>query len=305
MKKKMLELLKKNREDISKTTLNEILNNEEKEIAKAVKETGLQTIEYINREKLENSLKTKYIGNEILIYKEVDSTNSVAEFLAESGSDEGTVVISKLQSQGKGRHGRKWESPSGGIWLSIILKPDMAPSKAPLITLATGVAVAKTLISIGVDARIKWPNDILIHDKKVSGILTEASVKFNAIDYVIVGVGINNNLNIKMLPKELQKKITTLKNELQIKVAETELILKFLNEFEKVYNLFKEEKFEEILDDWRKMSETIGRFVEIKQTHGKSVKGYAVRISNDGSLILKEKDGNLKKVISGECLIKK
>jgi BirA family biotin operon repressor/biotin-[acetyl-CoA-carboxylase] ligase len=305
MEKKMLDLLSSNREDLSNTALNEILKGGEKEIAKAVKETGLQGTDYINKTKLENNLKTKYIGNEILAFKEVESTNSVAEFLAENGSGEGTVVLSELQSQGRGRYGRKWESPRGGTWLSIILKPNMIPSKAPFITLATGVAVAKTLKNFGVDGRIKWPNDILIDGKKVCGILTEASVRKNEVVYVIVGVGIDSNLNIEILNKKIKKKTTSLKNELKKEINETKLISKFLNEFEKVYDLFKEEKIRDILDDWLNMSETIGSYVEIKQPAGKLLKGCVVGITGEGALILEENDGNMREVISGECIIKK
>lgn len=304
MKKKMLKLLSKNR-DISDKDFDEVLKIDEKEIAEAIKEIGLETTEFIDTEKIEKYLKTKYIGKEILCFDEVESTNTVAKFLAEFGSDEGTVVISEVQTKGKGRHGKKWESPTGGIWLSIILKPDIAPSKAPLITLATGVAVAKTLRNIGADARIKWPNDVLINDKKISGILTEANARFSSVDYVIVGIGIDSNFNIDLLPEELQKGSTTLKDELETKITETELTLKFLNEFEKVYDLFKEEKFDDILYDWRKMSQTIGSYVEIKQPLGKFLKGYAVGINNKGALILEEDNGNLKKIISGECIIRK
>ena len=305
MKKKMLELLSKNKKDMSEKDLKEMLIKDEKEITDIIKDIGLERNEYMDVAKIKNFLKTSYIGNEILMFKEVESTNTVAELFAEFGSDEGTVVISEIQTKGKGRLGRKWESPAGGLWLSIILKPDTIPSKAPLITLAAGVAVAKTLRNIGADAGIKWPNDILINDKKVSGILTEANIKSNIVNYVIVGVGIDNNFNIDILPEELQKTSTTLKNELKTEITETKLISKFLNEFEKVYDLFKDEKIDEILYDWRKMSRTIGSYVEIKQTHGKLLKGYAIGINNEGTLILEENNGNLKKVISGECIIKK
>ena len=305
MKEKMLELLSKNRKDFSTNDQNKLLQTEEKEIASAIKETGLQATKFIDRTKLENYLKTSYIGNEILIFKEVNSTNTVAEFLAEYGTDEGTVVISKRQTKGKGRLGRKWESPNGGTWLSIILKPNISPLKAPLLTLATGVAVAKTLKNFGVDARIKWPNDILINGKKVSGILTEASARFNAMEYVIIGVGIDSNFNADVLPEELQKISTTLKDELKTNITGTKLIPKFLNEFEKIYDLFKEERFEDILNDWRKMSVTIGSYVEINQSHGKSLKGYAVGINVEGALILEDYEGNLRKVLSGDCILKK
>lgn len=303
MKKKMFELLLKNKEDLSLKNLNETLITDA-EISKAIKELGQINTENFLNPKTEKYLKTKYIGNEILMFKEVDSTNTVAEFLAENGTDEGTIIISEIQTHGKGRHGRKWESPKGGVWLSIILKPDIIPSKAPFITLATGVAVAKTLQNFGAEARIKWPNDILINDKKVSGILTEASTISNKIDYVIVGVGIDNNFSISQFPEELQKISTTLENELKTEVKDTELISKFLNEFEKIYDLFKEEKIDEILNDWRKMSATIGNHVEIKQGP-KSIKGYVVGINDEGALVLEENNGNLREITSGECIIKK
>ena len=132
-----------------------------------------------------------------------------------NGIENGSVVISEKQTAARGRSGKSWESPLGGIWLSIILNPNVDYSKLPLITLATGVAVAKTLERIGVkEPEIKWPNDIMINGKKVCGILTEAVAKFNTIENVIIGVGIDANLEIEDFPEELQEGTTTLEKEL-------------------------------------------------------------------------------------------
>ena len=201
--------------------------------------------------------------------------------------------------------GKSWKSPLGGIWLSIILTPDVDHSKLPLITLATGVAVAKTLEKIGIkNPEIKWPNDIMINGKKVCGILTEATAKFNTIENVIIGVGIDSNIKIEEFPKELQDGTTTLSVELQEKVHENELIKLFLEELEEISELFNHEGYEEILKEWRKRSYSIGKIVEVRTPFNKNYDGYVVGIGKEGALIVEKIDGTLEKVISGECIIK-
>jgi len=305
MKKSMQELISKNKEKISEQAAEGIFQIDEAEIAGFLKEIGNYEIDYIPTGKIKENLDTKYIGKEIYTFHEVESTNSVAKFLAGYEAPEGTVVISEIQTKGKGRRGKKWESPVGGIWLSIILKPDIDPSKAPIITLATGVAVAKTLREMNIDARIKWPNDILINNKKVCGILTEANAKFNTVDHVIVGVGIDTKLDTDILADDLREGTTSLSKETDKEIKESKIIAKFLNEFEKIYNLFKDEKFDEILYEWRTMAQTIGNYVEIKQPLGKVYRGVAVGINNQGALILELGNGELKKIISGECILRK
>lgn len=304
MKKSMQKLLSKNKEKISQEAASGIFQIDEAEIAGFIKEIGNYDIDYIPSKEIKNGLTTEYIGREIYTFHEVESTNSVAKFLVKFGVPEGSIVISEIQTKGKGIRGKKWESPAGGIWLSIILKPMIEPSKAPLITLATGVTVAKTLRRINIDARIKWPNDILINNKKVCGILTETNAKFNSVDYVIVGVGIDSKLDINILADDLREGTTSLENETQAEIKEAGIISNFLNEFEEIYNLFKEKKFDKILYDWRRLSQTVGSYVEIKQPLGKVLCGTAVGINNQGALILELDNGELKKVISGECILR-
>ena len=189
--------------------------------------------------------------------------------------------------------------------MSIILNPNVDHSKLPLITLATGVAVAKTLESIGVaNPEIKWPNDIMINGKKVCGILTEAVAKFNTIENVIIGVGIDANLDVEQFPEELREGTTTLKKELGRDGNENLLIKTFLEEFEKISEQFSHEGYEDILKEWRKRSYSIGKIVEVREPFNTYYDAYVLGLSKEGALVVEKIDGTLEKVISGECIIK-
>ncbi len=304
MQNEIINILKKE-EKFSEKTIEEIREVKLNDFADIIKEVGQQETEYLNRTKISENLNTKTIGKEIYIFKEVMSTNTVAKFLSENDVSNGTVILSEKQSDAKGRLGKHWESPLGGIWLSIIVKPNVDHSKIPMITLATGVAVVKTLERIGIEnAEIKWPNDVLINGKKISGILTEAITKFNTIDNVIIGVGIDANFDVDVLSKELQEGTTTLDIELGHRVDENEVIAIFLDEFEKIAILFNEGEFETILKEWRKYSYSIGKIVEVREPFSKSYDGYVLGISREGALVVEKIDGTLEKVISGECIIK-
>ncbi len=251
---------------------------------------------------VKRELKTNFIGHDIHYFKEVDSTNDVAKYLAEEGAEEGTIVIAEIQNRGKGRRGKTWISPPGGVWMSIILRPDIPPFNAPQLTLVTGVAVAETLKKeCNLDVGIKWPNDILIGNKKVCGILTEVNASIEKVNYVVVGIGIDMNVDVPLFPPDLQKGATSLKNELDTEINGAILVQKFLLEFETIYNEFKAGKFPEILKEWRSLSKTIGNNVEVR-TRGKTIRGEAVGINKEGILILELEDGSLRKIISGECL---
>ncbi len=182
---------------------------------------------------VKRELKTNFIGHDIHYFKEVDSTNDVAKYLAEEGAEEGTIVIAEIQNRGKGRRGKTWISPPGGVWMSIILRPDIPPFNAPQLTLVTGVAVAETLKKeCNLDVGIKWPNDILIGNKKVCGILTEVNASIDKVNYVVVGIGIDMNVDVPLFPPDLQKGATSLKNELDTEINGAILVQKFLLEFE-------------------------------------------------------------------------
>ena len=305
MQNEIVKLLKKEGK-LSEKTIDEISNIEIGDFSDLVRELGKEETEHIKRDEISKNLNTKYIGKDIYIFNEVMSTNTIAKFLSMNGVGNGAVIISEKQTKARGRSGKNWESPLGGVWLSIILNPNVNHSKIPLITLATGVAVENTLKRIGVkNAEIKWPNDILIHGKKVCGILTEAITSFNTIESVIIGVGIDANISIENFPEELRENMTTLNDELGEKVDENLLIKLFLEEFEKISEQFINEEYETILKEWRKNSYTIGKIVEVHEPFSKPYDGYVLGISRDGSLVVEKIDGTLEKVISGECIIKK
>jgi BirA family transcriptional regulator, biotin operon repressor / biotin---[acetyl-CoA-carboxylase] ligase len=250
---------------------------------------------------IKRNLYTDFIGQNILFFKEVDSTNEVAKNLAAEGAKEGTLVMAESQKKGKGRRGKKWVSPSGGIWMTIILRPDIPPEIAPHLTLVTGVAVAETLDKeCSIEVGIKWPNDILIGDKKVCGILTELSTGRGNLSYVVVGIGIDLNVDVDGFPPDLREGATSLKLELNREIHGAELVQRFLQNFETRYKQFNQDGFNDILKDWRKFSKTIGSYVEIHKK-GRIVRGEAVGINHDGVLILEQDDGALRKIISGEC----
>lgn len=305
MQNEIVKLLKKEGK-LSEKTIDEISNIEIGDFSDLVRELGKEETEHIKRDEISKNLNTKYIGKDIYIFNEVMSTNTIAKFLSMNGVGNGAVVISEKQTKARGRSGKNWESPLGGVWLSIILNPNVNHSKIPLITLATGVAVENTLKRIDVkNAEIKWPNDILIHGKKVCGILTEAITSFNTIESVIIGVGIDANISIENFPEELRENMTTLNDEIGEKVDENLLIKLFLEEFEKISEQFINEEYETILKEWRKNSYTIGKIVEVHEPFSKPYDGYVLGISRDGSLVVEKIDGTLEKVISGECIIKK
>lgn len=301
MKNEIISLLKKESELSS-----EIDDANINDFAEEIKQIGKRQTRYIEACEISEGLNTKYIGKNLYTYNEVGSTNTIAKYLAGNGIENGSVVISEKQNNGRGRSGKSWQSPLGGIWLSIILNPNVNTSKIPLITLATGVAVAKTLEKMGIEnPEIKWPNDILINGKKVCGILTEAVSNLNTIEEVIVGVGIDANLSIADFPHDLQDITTTLKEELKKEIDENIVIKLFLEEFEKIYELYNHGRFEDILNEWRKHSYNIGKIVEVRKPHHKSYDAYVVGITKDGALVVEKADGSLEKVVSGECKVKR
>ncbi len=244
-------------------------------------------------------LKTSMMGKNIHYFKETESTNILAREMAGS-VDEGTVVIAESQTGGRGRLGRKWISPEGGIWLSVVLKPRMQPQYAPRITLLAGVAVAKTIRSYGLPAKIKWPNDVLINGKKVCGILTEIGAELDSIQYVVVGIGIDANVDIEAFPQDIRDSSTSLQNELGCNIDRVEFVQRLLCEIESQYLLFQKEGFSSILGEWRNMSATIGEWVKItNQT--RTIYGEAIGVDSEGALILETGEGKLEKIVAGNC----
>jgi len=256
-------------------------------------------------QEIQRRLFTKYIGKEIYYYPEIKSTNIMAKEKAlhrEDGIIEGTLIIAERQSAGKGRLGREWFSPAGGIWLSIILYPQLPPSYIPRITLMTAVAVVKAIkICTQIESQIKWPNDILINEKKVCGILTEMSAELDIINWVVVGIGINANIDIRDFPKDIQKNTTSLKETSGKEISRVKLIRIFLQEFEKYYEKLKKKGFPSILREWKFYSHTLGKKIRV-DIGEKIITGEAIDINESGALVLKKEDGELIEIISGTII---
>ena len=250
-------------------------------------------------------LFTKYIGKEIYYFPELKSTNIIAKEKAShraEGMDEGTLIIAERQSAGKGRLGREWFSPAGGIWLSIILFPQLSPSYISRITLITAVAVIKAIkIYTQIESKIKWPNDILINEKKVCGILTEMSAELDIINWVVVGIGINVNTDHRKFPEDIQENTISLKETSGKEVLRVKLVQTFLQEFEKYYEKLKRKEFPSILREWKLYSHTLGKKIRVDMGE-RIITGEAIDINESGALILKKEDGELAEIISGTII---
>jgi len=241
-------------------------------------------------------------GFDIVHFASIDSTNRKAHELAKEGRPEGTLVVSEEQVAGRGRMQRAWVAPKGGLWMSLVLRPEIPPHKAPLITLVAGVAVAKAIRTVcGLDARIKWPNDVLIGGKKVCGILTEMDAEMDHVNHVVVGIGLNANNPLDALPSEVRRKVTSLKDEVGKPVSRPLLLKAILVEFNHYHQALLTDKGRlRMLRAWRGMSDTPGRKVRV-ETVGEAVEGVAVDIDEEGALLVKAK-GKVLRVLSGDCV---
>jgi len=243
------------------------------------------------------NLKTKIVGKKILFMEDIDSTNDEARRLANLGEKEGTVVVAASQVKGKGRFDRRWISPPGGIYLSIILKPYISSSKLPILTLLSAVAVVRTIRGLTkLDASVKWPNDIEISGKKVGGILCEA-VK----NTIIVGIGVNLNVNLSLFPSSLKRQVTSVKFELGVVLNGDKVTKILLEEFDKLYRDFLHRKQDEIVSEWSSFCRTLGDKVGVETTEG-VISGFAEKVGSRGELLVRGYDGKIKKVFSGDVI---
>jgi BirA family biotin operon repressor/biotin-[acetyl-CoA-carboxylase] ligase len=261
-------------------------------------------LDNLNLESIKNVLNTSYIGKSIYYYDIIDSTNLKANELAKAGEGEGSIVLAEEQSSGKGRLGRKWLSKKGtNILLSVILRPQLKPNEVFLITMLTSVSITNVIRNyLKLTAEIKWPNDIYIKGKKVCGILTEFHAKKEYIDFIILGVGINVNFNTSPYP-EIKEIATSLSQEKRAKISRSKFLLYFLQELEKEYEKLKEKKSEEIREKWREYSFIFGKTVVV-ESFGKISEGEALDIDAEGALIIRNKEGQLKRILCGDVEVK-
>ncbi|MCQ4923445.1 biotin--[acetyl-CoA-carboxylase] ligase [Tissierella carlieri] len=276
-------------------------------IIESIPRKGYKIISFpdiLTYEEVEEYLDTDFIGRNIYYFNSINSTNRKAKEIA-FGEKEGTVLVAEQQEEGKGRLGRHWISPKGkGIWMSIILKPKVDPMKVAKITLLGAAAVYKALSNMNIKSQIKWPNDVLIDGKKICGILTEMSAELNMINYVIMGIGINVNLDESDIPEELKDKATSIKIIEDKEIDRKELFTNILNEFEKIYKDFIDrDSISEAIDICKANSALIGK--DIRIIRGDEVRvGKALDINEEGHLVVEFDGGIVENIYSGEISIR-
>ncbi|MFL0196581.1 biotin--[acetyl-CoA-carboxylase] ligase [Clostridium sp. WILCCON 0269] len=256
-------------------------------------------------EEIKNYLKTSHIGKKIIYLESIDSTNNKAKELADKGEDHGTVVISEEQTGGRGRLGRVWCSPKyKGIWLSIILRPDLNPMKIPKITQIAAAAVIESLNAFNIQAKIKWPNDIILNGKKICGILTEMNAELNKVHYVIVGIGINANLTRDDFEEDILNKATSIKIETTSTLDRKSFVGALINKFEYLYEEFHQKQtIKSSIDICKSNSAVIGKNIKIIK-RGTETLAKALDLDDNGGLIVQHEDGSLENLISGEISIR-
>ncbi|HJE92480.1 biotin--[acetyl-CoA-carboxylase] ligase [Anaerotignum lactatifermentans] len=257
-----------------------------------------------NKRELEQGLKTKTMGQTIYFYEETDTTNNRARELALEGAPEGTLVVAEKQTAGRGRRGKVWESPLGtGIWMSLVLRPQIMPAEASVLTLLCGLATAEAIeAETGLSAGIKWPNDILINGKKAVGILTEMDCEMSEVHFVIPGIGIN--VNTASFPPEIAEIATSLYLECGKTVSRRRLVHRVLERLEEHYETFlRTGGFDAILEDYRKHCITLGK--EVHVLGREPFFAEALDITPEGELLVRRADNGKEEVVfSGEVSIR-
>lgn len=252
---------------------------------------------------IDSALHTETFGRHVVYLESTQSTNEEAKKIAREGAEEGTIVVAEEQITGHGRLARGFYSPfAKGIWFSLILRPKFFPMEASKCTLLAAVGVCRGIRRMGLaDAGIKWPNDILVHGKKLVGILTLMSASMEKIDYIIMGIGINTGIKKNEFPEDFREGATSFLNE-GINVSRKDLLAAILGELEKEYSIAQDEGFDKVLDDWRALSVTLGQ--EVCVIFGDdSYTGKAVDIDRDGCLLVNT-GSEVKRVIAGDVSIR-
>lgn len=258
----------------------------------------------LSRAELMSSISTEWAGSDVLYFDETDSTNTEIKKAAEKGALHGTLAVADYQFMGKGRRGRSWTSPHGvGIWMSILLRPQLHPSCASMLTLVSALAVADGIEEVcGLDTKIKWPNDIVVNGKKVCGILTEMSTELECINYVVVGIGIN--ANTLEFPEDIKAVATSLLLETGVRVNRSRLIGAVMKAMEKYYALFLEHQdMSGLLEVYNEKLANKDNVVRVLAP-GNEYTGTAEGINAAGELLVRMEDGELRTVISGEVSVR-
>ncbi|RJP22834.1 MAG: biotin--[acetyl-CoA-carboxylase] ligase [Candidatus Abyssobacteria bacterium SURF_5] len=253
---------------------------------------------------LEVGLNTKAIGKSIVSFDSIPSTIDAAGSLAAGGAEEGTVVVAESQTGGRGRLGRAWSSPRGaGIWTSIILRPPIPPRDAPKLTLLAAVAVAAVLQeTYHIDARIKWPNDVIVNNRKICGALTELVAEQDQVKYAIVSFGLNVNQIPSTFPPDVADLATSMRMETGKRLERAEVFTHVMSELDRLYLTFRQDNGIDIMNRWRARSCTLGKQVTVR-LRDELVEGIARDLAEDGSLVVEVAGGRLRHISYGDVTI--
>jgi BirA family biotin operon repressor/biotin-[acetyl-CoA-carboxylase] ligase len=253
---------------------------------------------------IHKKLRTQFIGKKMRYLENTPSTIWVGKQICSEGDVgkmHGMVIIAEKQTGGIGRMGRAWVSPSGGIWVTVVLKPHIPINRVFMITMAGSVAVARAIRrEFDLGALIKWPNDIFIGNKKVAGLLLELSAEADTVHYCLLGIGIDVNVPLNQFSSALQKDVTSISSELGHEVDRASFLARILREFENHYLLIESGEYDTIIREWKSLSCTLDRRVDIR-TLKNSFSGEAVDIDEFGALIIRKDNGKLERVIAGDC----
>lgn len=250
--------------------------------------------------RLQESLRTKRFGKHLFYSSELSSTNDWARELAEMGAEEGTVTVAQNQTAGRGRLGRKWISPRGGLWFSIVLRPSLKASGAAKLVFVASLAVAEVLVEkYGLRTETKWPNDVLVNGKKICGILAEMNTGKEGINYAVLGIGVNANFAGNVLPESLKAAATSIQKETGKKVRLESLLKTLLEKLEMTYDTYLKEGYAPIAERWKGYASFLGRNVEITDGNER-FKGLALAVDPEGALVLRLEDGTEKRVLTGD-----
>jgi BirA family biotin operon repressor/biotin-[acetyl-CoA-carboxylase] ligase len=251
------------------------------------------------------NLKTKIIGRQAYYFDSIDSTQNQALKMAEDVANDGTIIVASKQTGGHGRSGRKWVSPKGGIWISIILHPTFDISITTLFPIASALALSIAIEkTFSIQPELKWPNDLTIKGKKVAGMLVDVSLESNKIENLVLGVGINFDVNAKQIEKSLKGTpnfygVASLSDQKQ-NIKPIQLVQTFLIELEKIYKSLNAKQTKKIISEWTVRSSTIGKNVELNISDSK-IKGKAIKIDDDGALVVSENNKN-HRIIAGDII---
>lgn len=294
--------------NVSRTAVWKAMNQlkEDGYAIEAVKNRGyrlMHTPDLVTADEVSSILQTSWAGHPVIYKEELLSTNQTAKMAAEEGAAHGTLVLAERQISGKGRRGRVWHSPKGsGIWMSLVLRPDIRPDKASMLTIVAAMAVYDAISRRVEGCSIKWPNDIVADGRKVCGILTEMSTELDHIHYVVVGIGIN--VNTEDFPEDIGMVAASMHTVSGQYFKRSEIIADVWSAFERYYECFiKTSDLSELKETYNKRLINCGRRVSIEE-RGRRFEGIAEGIDDEGCLLVRKDDGTQVSVISGEVSVR-